>query len=149
MQFYLNFIYLLYMNQFPLLCGWHTSCQMSESRRSVQLIDRKKEIFPFMPLSSGLGYMHSPLKIPAIHSFDAPFSLLAWHPKLFSSSRRSRYQSTASAAYPLSEYQHAPLHRPSWQFCHSLHMVESSEDTFFLSTPFFTPHNCLILAFGT
>ena len=50
-------IYFLYFNQFPTLRGRNASChEMSESRRLVKLKDMKREIFPFMPLSCGLGH---------------------------------------------------------------------------------------------
>ena len=108
--------------------GRHASCrEMRESRRLVKLKDMKKEIFPFLLLSCGLGHrrisalpglkavasrqghgfilqqrlMHFPTQTPTTHSYHAPFSLLAWHPNLSSSSSPSRYQSTSPAAYPL------------------------------------------------
>ena len=61
-----------------------------------------------------LRTMHSISQTPAIHSYPASFSLVAWHPNFFNTP--SRYQSISSAAYPLSDYQHTlsnpiPLHR--------------------------------------
>ena len=54
--------------------------------------------------SSGQCPMNSSSQTPAIHSYHAPFSLLAWHPYLSSSSNHSQYRSTSSTACPLSNY---------------------------------------------
>ena len=137
---YINFI--LYFNQLhPPRCRRASCHDMSESRRPVKVKDMKKEIFPFMPLSCLLGHRrisnlqgfinlwHLPTKasrqgqgfIPRttphaslltnhLHTLLSCPILLAW---LTSRPLLSRYESTSSAAYPLSDYQHTPLHRPS------------------------------------
>ena len=66
--------------------------------------------------SPGLRPMHFPSGTPAIHSYLTPFSLLAWHPNLFSLNSPSRYKSISSAANPLNDYQLTLLHRLSWQY---------------------------------
>ena len=74
----------------------------------------------------------------AIHSYHAPFTLLARHPNLFSLSSLSQYQSTSSAAYPMRDYSPPPYVDPlsNSEILHSLHMVEPLENTII---PFIQP----------
>ena len=65
--------------------------------------------------SPGLRPMLSPSQTLAIHSYPGPFSLIAWHPTLFSLNTPSRYQSISSVAYPMNDYQHTLLNRLSWR----------------------------------
>ena len=67
------FIY-LYFNQLQTLRVQHASChEMSERRRLVKLKDMKKEIFPFILLSCGLG--HSQISaLPGLHKTVASHS---------------------------------------------------------------------------
>ena len=60
--------------------------------------------------------------------------------KTSSLSSHSRYKSTSSVAYPLSDYQYTLLLRPSYESYHSQHRAEPSENTFI------TPQNSLIRA---
>ena len=61
----------------------------------------------------------------------------------------SRYHFTSSAADLLSDYPYTPHidHLSNLVILHSLHMAKPSQNTFM--NPFVTPHNYLILAFGT
>ena len=94
--------------------------------------------------SPGLCSMHSLSQNHAIHSYPAPFSLLAWHPNLFFFNSPSRNQSISSAATSTLSYI-GSLSNPI--ILHPHHMAEPPENTIINS--FVTPHNYLIYAFGT
>ena len=93
--------------------------------------------------------IHSLSQTPVIHSYHAPFSLLARYPNLSSINSPSRYQSTSSAVYKLSDYQRILLHRPSLQSCCSQSSPHQRTPSIFSSTTLITSHNCLIHAFRT
>ena len=89
--------------------------------------------------------MYSPSQTPAIHSYHVRFPPLAWHPKLFSLSSPSRYQSLSSSACSLSDTSTLsyidPLRNPV--ILHSFHIPKRYENTFI------TSHNYVISVFRT
>ena len=94
--------------------------------------------------------MHSPSQNPVIHSYYTPFSLLARHSNLFSLTSPSQYQSTSSAAYPISNYLHTPLSTiMSFFILSTWPNQRKTSSLILLSTPFITLHNSLIHAFRT
>ena len=99
--------------------------------------------------------MHFPSYIPAINSYLAPFSLLAWHPNLFFLIKHSFMVSVH--LFHNQPTKQLPAHSPTYSLInpiilHSLHMAEPPENTFvnpFIYPPFITPHYSLIRAFRT
>ena len=140
---------------------------MSECRRSVKLKDRKKEIFPFMPLRCGLDHrqtstlqgLHISVAIhncvfslksrrhlsgdapgkPPTNSYLESFSLLARHPNLFFFKQSFMVSIHLFCCLPS---ERLPGHShidpiSNTIILHSFHMAEPSENTFI--NPFVHP----------
>ena len=86
--------------------SWGHSHRQTSTLQGFHIAVLSRQSQRFIPHSlSQTSTIHHSSCLPGIHT---SFPLRSF----------SQYQFTSSMAYPLSDYQHTCLHRPSWQSCH-------------------------------